>query len=162
MIPQILSFNYGFELKDREKALEYNHALMSVPNLPVQLKTWAAGLYRNSEKADQREKGLNFLENLLAVETLQSQLNMTDDEVVKERLRGKMVAFYNRLKTQGNADQRIDMIQQQVREIVQAWRSNYKFIPFPMYVLLHGQQHDEIGAEIYPLFFPNLTRGDHG
>jgi len=158
MIPQVLSFNYGFELKDREKALEYNHALMSVPNLPIHLKTWAAGLYRKSDQSSDQEKGLSFLENLLAVETLQSQINMTDDDAVKDRLRGKLIAFYNKLKSTEYGDERIAMIQRQVKEVVDTWRKDYKFIPFSLYVLLHSQQEENVmDSEIYPMFFPNLS-----
>lgn len=154
MIPQVLSFNYGFELKDREKALEYNHALMSIPNLPVHLKTWAAGLYR---KGDDKQKGLSFLENLLAVETLQSQINMTDDDAVKERLRGKMIAFYDKLNTSEYGDQRIAFIQNQVKEMVDAWRKDYKFIPFSLYVLIHQRKEESTDSELYSIFFPNLN-----
>lgn len=154
MIPQVLSFNYGFELRDREKALEYNRALMSVPNLPVHLKTWAAGLYR---KSDEKEKGLGFLESLLAAETLQSQMNMTDDETVKERLRGKLIAFYNKLSSSEYGDQRIAFIQKQVKEVVDTWRKDYRFLPFSLYVLIHSRQEEPMSVEIYPLFFPNLN-----
>jgi hypothetical protein len=153
MIPQLLAFNYGFELKDKDKALEYNQALMNVPDLPPHLKTWVAGLYRES---DAKEKGLGFLEELLAVETLQAQMRMTDDDEVKERLRGKLIAFYNKLNTKEYGDQQILRIQQQVRELVAAWRSEYEFIPFSMYILMHDREKNSSTDGMYEIFFPNL------
>lgn len=153
MIPQLLAFNYGFELKDKEKALEYNQALMNVPDLPPHLKTWVAGLYRES---NQKEKGLGFLEELLAVETLQAQIRMTEDDVVKERLRDKMLAFYNKLNSSEYGDQRILNIQREVKEIVSEWRSGYEFIPFSMYILMHNREKNSTSQNMYNIFFPNL------
>ena len=153
MIPQLLAFNYGFELKDKEKALEYNQALMSVPDLPPHMKTWVAGLYRES---NQKEKGLGFLEQLLAVETLQAQMRMTDDEEVKTRLRGKLLAFYKKLSTMEQGDQRIIQIQAEVKELVDDWRSQYEFIPFSLYVLMHNRDKQSTGEGMYDIFFPHL------
>lgn len=158
MIPQFLGFNYGFELKDKEKALEYTQVLMTIPGLPPHMKTWAAGLYRDS---GDKSKGLNFLENLLAAETIQAQIQMTDDEEAKEKLQGKLLAFYNKLNTDEYGRKRMAQIQESVRNIISMWRKDYPFLPFQLYVLMHDENKNDMVQSldgVYDLAFPNLTQ----
>lgn len=156
MIPQILGYNYGIELKDHAKALEYTRALIAVPNLPPHLKTWATTLLREQSQA---ETGKDYMENLLAIETLQAQMNMTDDDVVKDKLKGKLLVFYKKLYSDKYAEQRMKDIQQEVRDLIETWKTDYAFLPFPLYTLLHSRKSSEEnkqGLQMYQIFFPNL------
>lgn len=157
-IPQFLGFNYGHELKNREKALEYTGALMNIPNLPPFMKTWAAGLYRDSSEEN---KGISYLENLFAAETLQYQLSMADDDQVKEKLKGKLLAFYKKMDSDEYGYQRILQIQNRVRYLVNSWRSSYNFLPFEFYALLYQDPGDldaQQSRSIYRVFFPTLSQ----
>lgn len=161
MIAQLLAYNYGFELKDKEKALEYTKILMFVPDLPSHMKTWAAGLYRKSNDSKEKSKGISFLENLLAVETLQAQIRMVDDKKVKEKLQGKLLAFYKQMKTDDYGYQRMMEIQERVRILVDTWKTNYFYLPFQFYTLIHNwdRENDSISSDgMYGIFFPQLSR----
>lgn len=157
-IPQFLGYYYGTELKNREKALEYTGALMNIPGLPPYMKTWAAGLYRDTTE---QSKGIGYLENLFAAETLQYQLSMADDELVKEKLKGKLMAFYKKIQSDSYGDQRLIEIQKRVRYVVNSWRTSYNFLPFEFYALLYQDANDldaQQSRTIYRTFFPTLSQ----
>lgn len=159
MIAQNLGFNYGIELKDRQKALEYTQVLMNIPDMPAHLKTWAAGLYRETADAS---KGQSFLEDLLAAETIQAQISMSDDEAVKEKLKGKLQFFYKKLNSIEYGNQRMMEIQKKVKAVVDSWRKDYSFLPFSFYVLIHSSQtvdEMDVSREMYGIFFPSLAGG---
>lgn len=156
MIPEILAYNYGIELKDNEKALEYTRALMTVPGLPSHMKTWAAILLKDEGKV---EEGTQFMEDLLAIETLHAQMNMTDDEIVRDNLKGKLLMFYNKMEKKNYANTRIAQIQKQITDLVDTWKTSYQFLPFRLYTLLHVQESSaeyEQGQAMYSIFFPTL------
>lgn len=156
MIPELIAYNYGIELKDSEKALEYARALLAIPEVPTIMKTWAATMSAEQNKLNQ---GKDFMENLLAIETLQARMDLTDDEAARDKLKGKLMLFYKKLNESEYAAKRIAQIQEQIKNIFDKWRTDYQFLPFSFYVLLHAQETspDYKNANgIYDVFFPNL------
>ncbi|MEZ4846029.1 MAG: hypothetical protein R2877_03475 [Bdellovibrionota bacterium] len=49
-------------------------------------------------------------------------------------------------------DQRIIQIQTEVKELVDDWRSQYEFIPFSLYVLMHNRDKQSTGEGMYDIF----------
>lgn len=157
MIPQNLAYNYGIELKEPEKALEYTRALLNIPGIPPVYKTWVAHVYKDDSNA---KESVSYLNDYLAAETLLSQLNMTEDEDAKAKLRAKLIFFTRKVDKNVNVDAQIEAVRKRIQSLVQAWKDQYAFIPFQLYVLLHNNvpESETMKSEaIYDVFFPNLS-----
>ena len=57
------------------------------------------------------------------------------------------------------AEQRMKDIQQEVRDQIETWKTDYAFLPFPLYTLLHSRKssdENKQGLQMYHIFFPKL------
>lgn len=158
MIPQMIGFNYAMELKDKARGAPFIAAAARLPGAPDLYKTFAATLF---QKGGRPEEGARFLEDMLAVETLQSQLENTEDTTVQKRIRVRLEFYLRRLYGEQAALQRLNLLEAQIRQLVGEWRETFPYLPFDLYLVLRRDPEDPVESEMTDVWirlFP-LTGG---
>lgn len=156
-IPQMIGFNYAIELRDREKGAPYIAIVAKIPGSPSLYKTWAATLYK---RAGEWEKGTEVLENMLAIETLQSQLENVEEEDVKEQIRFRLDMYYKRLYG-AQGPERLKLFKAKLKLLSQEWKESMPWMPFQFFALNRLTESEKMeGEESWQLFqslFPILS-----
>ncbi len=161
MIPQMIGFNYAIELKDRKKGAPFIAATARIPGSPALYKTWAATLYR---KAGEVEKATKVLEDMLALETLQSQLTSVKDPGLKKRIRNRLMFYYQRIHGKEGLQERIRLLEEKIRRLLQGWQDRFPYINLTLYMLLDPSQDqfsdsafEATWDDLFPLSSHSLT-----
>lgn len=140
MIPQMIGFNYAIELRDKKRGAPYMAAAARLPGVPELYKTWAATLYKQTGDSDQATR---FLENMLAIETLRSQLEAADDPAVREQIRGRLMSYYSRLYGEGGALERIRVIEERMNSLISEWRDSFPYLSFDFFLLIRLDSEED-------------------
>lgn len=153
MIPQMIGFNYAIELRDRKKGAPYIAAAARIPGSPDLYKTWAATLYK---KAGELEEGTRILEAMLAVETLQAQMENVEDETVKQRIRVRLANYYKQIYGK-EAVRRVKKLEVQIQNLVREWKKTIPYVSFDLFLLLRKDfkiQSNETSENVWSMLFP--------
>lgn len=152
LIPQMIGFNYAFELRDKEKGAPFIEAASKIPGIPRQFQTWGAYLYNKSGHLD---KGIDVLEHLYTVEVLRSQLEGLGEGEAKDHLKGKLIYYYKKMHGEKNAQAKIEHLQKQVQTLIFLWQKEFYYVPFEQFLMLrksaepsvHGLSFSELEDE---------------
>src|SRR5438045_5235869 len=137
-IPKMIGFNYAMELKDKEKGAPYIVATGKIPGSPPLYRTWGATLYK---RAGKMEKGAEALEDMLAIETLNSQLNSVDEGATRDQIRWRLAAYYQKLYGEHGAA-RLQLLEEKIQKWVGGWREKYPYLPFLFFMINQSQEND--------------------
>jgi hypothetical protein len=157
MIPQMIGFNYAIELKDKKRGAPYIAAAGRIPGSPEMYKTWAATLYK---KAGDWDEGIRTLEDMLAVETLQSQLKTVEGEGVKEKIRANLQHYYARLYGGEGGRARLRLLEEQIGRLSREWKETFPYVSFDFFLLLRSDpdsSEEEALSETWKARFPLLS-----
>ncbi len=159
MIPQMIGFNYAIELKDKKRGAPYIAATARIPGSPDIYKTWAATLYK---RAGEWEEGSKVLESMLAIETLQSQLESVKDESIKQKIRDRLTLYYAKIYGKEAAIERIRDFETRLGEFLIEWRGALPYVSFPLFMLLRSSKDEwqnievsDTWSNIFPLLISN-------
>lgn len=144
LIPQMIGFNYAMELHDKVKGTPYFAEAAKIPGVPDLYKTLAATLYK---KSGQMEEGTHFLETMLAMETLQSQLREEKDPEVQRRIRDRLEFYYRTQYGEKAALERIRQLEERIQQRVVEWRATYPYVPFQQYLLLRSGEDELVDQD---------------
>lgn len=148
VIPQLIGFNYYFELNEKEKALPYYEFIANhVPHAPALYRTFAAEIYK---KLNRKDENLNVLENVLAKETLMDQLTLNrNNEQLKKNIRKKMINIQGGIIAQEEVDQYIASLQNKTVSILNTWYEQYPYLTFEQFVSLHAEVYqDKLSSDV--------------
>jgi len=157
MIPQMIGFNYAVELRDREKGAPYMAATARIPGSPEIYKTYAA---TNYQKAGKLEEGIKVLEDMLAIETLESQLKNIKQSSLQERIRVRLGFYYQKLYGPEEAKRRLIELERSFWVLVSEWREDFAFIRFDLFLLLRDPETEwekEERTATWSAAFPALS-----
>jgi len=160
MIPQMIGFNYAVELHDRKRGAPFIAATARIPGSPELYKTYAATLYR---RAGEMEEGVRLLEDMLAVETLESQLRSVDESSLKDQIRDRLAAYYRKLYGEREGKARLEMLEKTLSDLISAWRNEFPFLDFDLYLLLRdetGEWDREVLLRDWGANFPLLSMAE--
>lgn len=158
MIPQMIGFNYAVELRDKKRGAPYIAATARIPGSPTIYKTWAATLLK---KAGELEEGAEMLEAMLAVETLQAQLETVEGKGLKDKIRRRLQYYYARLYGKEGARKRLEMLEERIRLLLSEWKRDLNFVSFDLFLLLRtdsGSVDEEVLSDNWKAGFPLLSK----
>ncbi|MFH1018173.1 MAG: hypothetical protein V1798_08345 [Pseudomonadota bacterium] len=138
MIPQMIGFNYAIELHDRVRGAPFIAAAGKISGAPIMYKTWAATLY---SQAGQTEKGVEVLEDMLAIDTLNAQLSNVRESRVRNIIQARLEEYYRRLYGDTGAA-RIDLLERRIRQLVSEWRKTFSYINFDLFLIVRPTELD--------------------
>jgi len=143
MIPQMIGFNYAMELGDRKKGAPYIAATARIPGSPDLYKTWAATLYK---RAGEIEEGTRVLEQMLAIQTLKSQIETVENKETKEKIRQRLAYYYSKIYGVRGVEKRILRLEREIEQLIGEWKAVYPFVSFDLFLLLRSHPGDALGA----------------
>ncbi|MEZ4703934.1 MAG: hypothetical protein R3A11_01830 [Bdellovibrionota bacterium] len=158
VIPINIGFAYSIDLKDKESAAQYLEMASRFPDIPEYFKTWAASIYR--QKVD-KQKGVEVMEELLALEILNQKKNFIHDKETLRKLENRLKAHYRDTDYGTYAEERIAALKEQIQKSYELWKDKYVFLPFNFFVLLNSPSQD-FDAGIYQSQFPILNKSFEG
>lgn len=133
LIPQMIGFNYAIELGDKKKGAPYIAMAGQVPGAPSLYKTWAATLYN---KVGDMDKATEHLENMLAIEVLEGQLQNVEGQDMKEKIRVRLEGYYEKQYGAEQAKIRTQNLLKRLLDFRQQWQDTFPYIPFTLFLSL--------------------------
>ena len=89
------------------------------------------------------EKGARVLEDVLAIETLKSQLSSVKEDELKKRIMLRLNLYYKRLYGE-DAAQRIRWLEETIRTLAWEWGQTLPYVSFDLFWLLRPTEHDAV------------------
>ncbi len=153
MIPQMLGFNYAIELRDHEKGAPFIAAVARIPESPDLYKTWAATLFN---KSGNLQAGIDVLEDVLAIETLSSQLASIKENQIRQRIMSRLNYYYERLYGE-DGKKRVEVLKRTLEKLFWEWRNTLPYVSFDLFLLLREDSPQKpLTPDLWSNLFPHL------
>lgn len=153
-IPLSLMHVYGLTLKDYEKALPYAEELLAYVHIPSHLRAFATVLY---DRMNENKAFGETLEKLMAIQSLESEMGVVKNTEMKTKILEKMKSLYKDLSSQDAMQERMEIIQNDVRGRVEQWRKEGHYTSFLRHELLKASGIHSNERAMFEYTFPILS-----
>ena len=111
------------------------------------------------------EGGIEVLEDMLAIETLESQLSQLErtkkESSIAKKVRQRLEAYYEKVYgKEGN--QRLKLLEQMIRGHVDRWQREMPYIGFDLFLVMNDENEevdrrdvDQLWSLLFPLSAPS-------